>query len=140
MRISRDELMIELAKTVSLRGTCSRLQVGAIVTRYNRVISMGYNGTPAGMPHCVHTPEDGAYCRTAVHAEANAIVFAARAGISTDLSQLFTTHSPCLSCAQLIINAGIVQVTYCYSYRDPAGVELLHEAGIDVRDTKSWTS
>jgi dCMP deaminase len=71
-------------------------------------------------------------CTRTVHAEANAISFAARSGNSTDGADLFTTHSPCYDCAKLIINAGIVRVVYDVEYRDPRGIDLLREAGIIV--------
>lgn len=122
--------MMDIAFTVARRGTCSRLQVGAIVSRDGRVISTGYNGKPVGMSHCVHTDDEP--CRLAVHAEANAVAFAARYGVSCAGAELHVTHQPCLNCAMLVINAGIVRVSYLETYRDPAGLHLLEGAGIDV--------
>jgi dCMP deaminase len=134
-RPSRDELGIRLATVYSLRGTCLRAQVGAVISRDGRAISAGYVGAPAGQPHCTDVGcelgRNGGCTRT-VHAEANAIGFAARAGASTDGATIYTTHSPCYDCAKLIINAGIVRVCFDTPYRDPRGIELLEAAGVTV--------
>lgn len=108
---------------------------------------MGYNGAPAGLPHCDHDectcryegghllggdpmcPKHGA-CRTAVHAEANALAFAARFGLGTEGAELHTTHQPCLTCAMSIINAGIIRVVFENPYRDNGGLLLLHHADL----------
>lgn len=121
---------MEVAKVIAQAGTCSRLQVGAVITRDRRIVSTGYNGAPSGVTHCQHTVSD--ICEVAVHAEANAIAFAAKHGIATDRSILWTTDSPCLKCAQLIINAGIRQVVYGRKYRDESGINLLVQVGIGV--------
>jgi len=155
MRPSRDELLVEHARVVAQRSTCSRLSVGAVVSRDGRILVTGYNGAPAGMPHCNHDcdcgyPGEGgllfegkhlsncageAPCTVSVHAECNAIAYAARLGIAVEGAQLTTTHSPCLSCSQLIINAGITRVLYNFEYRDKAPLDLLRSAGIAV---ESW--
>lgn len=129
-RISRDETMMRVAEAFAARGTCNRLYVGAVISRNGRIISTGYNGRPTGMSHCNHTDEEP--CRLAVHAEANAIAFAARHGVSVEGSEIHTTHQPCLDCAKLIINSGLVRVRYWQPYRDPAGLNLLKGARIDV--------
>lgn len=133
-RLSRGDMLFYMARTVSQRSTCDRLHVGAVLSRDGRVISLGYNGAPAGVDHCEHPwnkpDEDG--CLQAVHAEANTIAFAARHGVATAGSVLHVTHMPCLKCAQLIINAGITAVYYLHSYRDPSGIILLTEGGVNV--------
>lgn len=125
-----------IAESVARRGTCDRLQVGAIIMRDNRVISTGYNGNVSGAKHCDHAwdgPELQAQgCRTAVHAEANAIVFAARHGVAVENAELWSTHQPCLSCANLIINSGIKRVFYKHSYRLIEGLLALQHHGILV--------
>lgn len=150
-RPSRDEVLMTMAETIAQRSTCERKQVGALAARDGRVLVLGYNGAPAGMPHCVHLcdcstksrtmPLDGAHwptcpagepCTVAVHAEANTIAYAAKHGISLQNSTMYTTCSPCLPCAQIIINCGIVEVNYLEEYRDKAPIQLLREAGLKV--------
>lgn len=131
-RASRDEVMMDMAFIICGRGTCQRLQVGALISRDGRVLSIGYNGAPAGMDHCNHALNETEGCTRAVHAEANAIVWAARKGIATEGAELFVTHMPCLNCARLIINAGISRVVYHLPYRLTEGVSLLREAGVKV--------
>jgi len=133
-RITVDEMLMRMAETCALRGTCTRKSVGAVIARETRVISTGYVGAPAGMPHCLDVgclidPHTGGCIRT-LHAEANAIAFAARKGIATEGSTLYTTLSPCLACAKLIVPAGIACVKYSSEYRDKSGVEYLELANI----------
>lgn len=138
-----DAVLMEMAYLMSLRGTCSRAQVGCVVALDGRVCTTGYNGAPRGLPHCEHpitalSVDDvpvALTCRTAVHAEANAIAFAARNGVALDGATLYTTMSPCVPCAMLIVNAGITHVSYAVGYRDAGGVGLLERAGVVVRST-----
>jgi dCMP deaminase len=134
-RPDRDEWLMRLVTVISTRGTCNRAQVGALVAREGRIISTGYVGAPAGLPHCSDAGDaigpDGGCTRT-VHAEANAIAFAARYGTSTEGSELYCTHSPCINCAKLIINSGIRRFVFEHQYRDASGLALLQIAGLDV--------
>jgi dCMP deaminase len=116
------------------RGTCGRAAVGVVITVGGRIITTGYNGAPSGMSHCPDTDEHqtGPSCQHAVHAEANAIAFAARHGTPTDGATLYTTLTPCVPCAQLIINAGIVRVVAHTPYRVMDGWDLLYDAGIEL--------
>jgi dCMP deaminase len=149
--MSRDKMLMDVASVVSERGTCSRLQVGVVISRDGRIIVTGYNGAPAGIDHCNHTcdcgfpgnpnmpnhTEDCAKrqpCTVSSHAEQNAIAFAAKHGLALDQSELHVTHGPCLACARSIINAGIRKVTYVEEFRDSLGVKLLHRAGVEVVD------
>jgi dCMP deaminase len=135
-----EETLLEVAATMARRGTCSRARVGAVVARDGRILTSGYNGAPRGLPHCLHplgeisSTEDvnAPTCTVAVHAEANAVAFAARHGIALDRSTLFTTLSPCVVCAQLVVNAGITAVYVGERYRDLTGVRLLNEAHVVV--------
>ena|SRR5690554_2820516 len=131
MRPSCDSLLMDTAWLWSRRSTCSRLNVGAVVAKDTRILSQGYNGAPSGLPHCPDPHEEGP-CRRAVHAEANALMWAARQGIRTEGSDLYCTHQPCLECSRLIINAGIGCVFYDKEYRDSSGVSLLDKAGVEV--------
>jgi dCMP deaminase len=127
-----DETLMKAAWLWSERGTCSRLQVGAVLTRDTRVISSGYNGAPKKLEHCVH--EDNSPCEISAHAEENALIFAAREGISTDGTVMYTTYDPCSRCARLIINAGVKEVVYDRIYRrSTGGLDLLARAGIPTR-------
>ncbi len=140
-----DQALIDIAGIIGESGTCSRLQVGAVLTVDRRIISTGYNGAPAGMPHCAHIMvhpdgtetivglEDGTLtCIFAVHAEANVIAFAARHGVNTFNSVLYTTNSPCITCARLLINAGVKEVIFEHQYRDLSGIRELEIAGVTV--------
>lgn len=146
-----DTTLMGTAHLWAERSTCSRNHVGAVIARRGRSIGTGYNGAPAGMAHCDHPtidimvgdrlspiarlPEGGPYdrgCKIATHAEANAIAYAARHGVSTEKGTIYTTLSPCYECAKLIIAAGLIRVVFDMSYRDPAGIDLLRNAGLEV--------
>ena len=138
----RDKIFLEMAVVLGQLGTCSRAQVGCIITRDHRAISWGYNGAPPGMPHCRENNHGyganvaklavGEGCRNATHAEANALAFAARQGISTDGGTLYVERSPCEQCARLCIAAGIARVVFLVPYRDESGVTMLRNAEVEV--------
>lgn len=129
-RVSRPQWLMDLALHIADRGTCSRLRVGAIAVRRGQILAGGYNGAPAGLPHCSHTNDSP--CIEAIHAEVNVIASAARYGVPLEGAELYVTHSPCRSCAGLLINAGISRVSYLHRFRDPSGVVLLEAAGVNV--------
>ena len=135
-RLERDELYFGMTFLLAARGTCLRAKVGCVIVRDGRVVSTGYVGSPAGTPHCLDegciTDSTGSCIRT-VHAEANAIAFAAKVGIKLEGSTLYCTHRPCLSCAKLIVNAGIKEVKYLSRYGSEAGEQLLAAAGVHVK-------
>jgi len=127
-------MLMEVALVVAKRGTCSRLQVGAVISRDGRIITTGYNGAPSGLPHCDHRfdgPEAGG-CEIAEHAERNAVAFAAKYGLALDNAEVHCTHAPCLACSRTLVNSGITRVSYAIPYRLTAGVELLETAGVEV--------
>lgn len=124
--MNRHKMLMDIASVVSHRSTCSRLAVGAVIARDGRAMSTGYNGALVGMPHCVHLWNDP--CTEAVHAEANAILFAARYGVGTEGADLYTTHEPCIACARMIVNAGISKVVFLVPYRNHHGLDLLMRA------------
>ena len=144
------------------RSTCPRAHVGAVLVANKRIIAHGYNGAPPGMPHCedvgceeLHLDsvmlrrehgtefitDDHIYvegCIRTVHAEANAIAYAARAGVETEDSYMFCTHSPCRKCLELASSAGIVEIIYDKPYRatpfelaSEMGITLVGKEGID---------
>ncbi len=136
-RIDRVEMFIAVAQQFARRSTCPRKSVGAVFVRNNRIIAHGYNGAPPGMPHCTDVgceigPNGG--CVRALHAELNALSYAAREGVRTADAEAYLTLAPCLSCAQLMITAGITRVIYLEEYRDRAGIELLQRAFVEVID------
>lgn len=132
MRITRDEEMMLHALVTSLRSTCGRKAVGAVIMKDGRIISSGYAGPPSGFPHCTQACVEAstAGCTRTVHAEQNAIAYAARHGISTAGATIYCTDSPCLNCANQLINTGIIRVVYLRPYRDVSGLTLLQQAGI----------
>lgn len=131
-RPSRDEICLQVAGVVSQRSTCNLAQVGVVIARDGRILSTGYNGAPAGMDHCSHDRgwTDSPTCDLAVHAEANAIAYAARWGIGLEGATLYSTHQPCINCAKLVVNSGIVEVHGVLPYRDDKGITLLTDAGL----------
>jgi dCMP deaminase len=138
-RIERAVLNMSIAFLISKRGTCHRAQVGAVITKDHRIISTGYNGSlpvaqGLNMPedYCITNCDIQNACKHAMHAEANAISFAAKQGISLNDATLYCTHQPCYECAKLIIQAGIARVYYCLPYRILDGLDLLNEHDISA--------
>lgn len=115
-----DETMLATAEIWARRATCSRLSVGAVLARDGHVLTTAYNGAPAGVPHCSHADDEP--CAQSVHAEANALLWAARYGVSALGATLYVTHAPCLGCSGHIINAGIENVIYRHDYRSSEGL------------------
>lgn len=131
-RPSAERMLLDMALVAATRSTCSRLHVGAVLASTDgHVLSTGFNGSPAGRPHCVH--RDDRPCRRAQHAERNAIVFAARYRGGAEGAVLYLSHAPCLDCAGMVINAGIAEVVYLERYRSDEGVRELLAAGVVVR-------
>lgn len=126
-----DNLYIKLAKEVSNLSYCNRLKVGAIIAKDRMIISEGYNGTPSGYDNICEDCNNKT-SPYVLHAESNAILKCAKMGRSTDGATIYCTHSPCIDCAKLILQSGIVKVYYIESYRDSSGIDLLKSLGIEV--------
>jgi len=134
------DAFIDTAERFAQLSSAKRLQVGSVVVKDNRIISIGYNGTPAGWDNIceeiIETHEDGGVVtRTkdeVIHAEANAIAKLARDGESGRGADLFCTHAPCVQCAKMIYGAGINTVYYRNSYRDTDGIDFLTKCNIEV--------
>ncbi|MEQ8173779.1 MAG: cytidine/deoxycytidylate deaminase family protein [Syntrophomonadaceae bacterium] len=142
-----DDYFLQLADLVATRSTCLRRHVGAVLVRNERIISTGYNGAPRGLKHCLDTgclreerqiPSGQRYelCR-GVHAEQNAIINAAFYGIATQDSVIYCTTQPCIICARMIINAGIVKVVHRGDFEDALALELMEEAGITIIEKRN---
>jgi dCMP deaminase len=134
-RMSREQMFMGIAQRFSQRSTCLRKHVGAVFVRDNRIIAHGYNGAPTGLPHCtevgcdIDPDTDG--CIRANHAEMNALTYAAKKGVATEEAAGYLTLSPCRTCAQLLVVAGIRKVYYREEYRDGRGLELLRAAKVE---------
>ena len=133
-RVSWEHYFMQIAEQVATRSTCERKFVGAVIVRDKMILSTGYNGSIRGLPHCEeagHEMENG-HCIRTVHAEANAIVQAARNGVAIENADIYVTASPCYYCFKLIANAGIKRVYYKDFYRDEHILKHAKEAGIEL--------
>ncbi len=135
-RPSWDQYFGQLAKQVATRSTCPRKQVGAVIIKDKNILSTGYNGSIRGLPHCTEVGcliENG-HCIRTVHAEANAIVQAAKHGVKIEGASIYVTASPCFHCFKLIANAGIKEIYYLEFYRDERIIKFSNETGIKLID------
>ena len=140
-----DHRFMEMTDTISRWASCyqQNRKMGAVIVRDKRILTTGYNGAPQGVKPCVERGEclrrklgiaSGTRAEVcyAVHAEQNALIQAARMGVSVYGATMYVTYSPCIICARLIINAGIVKVIYRYDYPDDFSKEILKEAGVEL--------
>lgn len=142
MRPSWDEYFMEIADLVKKRSTCLRRQVGAVIVKDNRILTTGYNGAPPKMRHCeelgclrqklnIPSGERHELCR-ALHAEQNAIIQAAKHGISVEGATIYVTALPCVICTKILIASGIKRIVYKGNYPDELSQSMLDESGIQV--------
>ncbi len=149
MRPTWDEYFMEIARQVATRSTCLRRHVGAIIVRDKRILSTGYNGPPKGLRHCdevgclreqlgIPSGQRQEICR-GLHAEQNAIIQAALHGVSVEGGTVYVTHQPCITCAKMIINSGIVRAVCASTYPDELSRGMLDEANValEVWETPS---
>lgn len=127
-----DVKYLRMARIWAENSYCIRRQVGALIVKDKMIISDGYNGTPCGFENICEDPETGKTKPYVLHAEANAITKVAKSISSSDGATLYVTASPCIECAKLIIQAGIVRVVYSDEYHALDGVDLLKRVGIQV--------
>lgn len=140
-----DDIFMELAVNLAKRSHCIKRHVGAVLTKDTRIISIGYNGPPAGTHNCDEEwPDTGCAldskgsCSLAIHAEQNAILYAVKNKASVEGSTLYVTLAPCLACARIIFSMGIEKVVYLNSYAAykglpvDEGVEFLRRFGVEV--------
>ncbi len=130
-RLRYDKAYLRMAQTWAELSHCERKKVGALIVRDGRIISDGYNGTPAGFPNCCEN-QQGETEWYVLHAEANAILKVARSTNDCSDATLFITLSPCKDCSKLVLQAGITRVVYMTEYKDTMGVDFLRSAGVEV--------
>lgn len=142
-----DHYFMNIAENVKMRSTCMSAKKGAIIVKDKMIISTGYNGTPKGITHCTEGGcqrctsrhlgkiKSGSYSEPCIccHSEENAIVQAAYNGASTKDAVMYTTFTPCVTCAKMIINAGLKEVIMNVKYPDDVGIKLLADAGISAK-------
>lgn len=139
-----DVYFMKIATLVASRSTCVRRRVGAVIVLEKRLLTTGYNGAPRGVPHCFDLPggclrasrgipsgERQELCR-GLHAEQNAILQAAAFGVSLKDADCYCTHQPCVTCAKMLINAGIKRIFFHGSYPDELSLEILREGGVTL--------
>lgn len=141
-RESWDEYFKKIAKSIAERSTCTHRKVGAVIVKDKRILATGYNQPPSGFPHCdeigcirddlgIPSGRNQEICY-GLHAEQNALMQAAKFGISTEGATMYVTHKPCSVCARLIINAGIKRVVYIEGYPDPLTDFFFEKCEIEV--------
>ncbi len=130
-QLDLDKRYLDMAKIWAENSYCKRRKVGALIVKDKMIISDGYNGTPSGFEN-ICEDENNKTKPYVLHAEANAITKVAKSNNSSDGATLYVTTSPCLECAKLIIQAGILRVVFTERYRLDEGVKLLERAGIEI--------
>ena len=146
MKPKFQKLYNNIAHEVAKMSHARRLQVGAVIVKDDRVISMGYNGMPAGWENncesegidfdpITNTRTGNGVLTTrpeVLHAESNAIAKLAKSNDSGDGADIFVTHAPCMECSKLIFQSGISRVYYSADYRDDSGIKFLKQSGVEV--------
>ncbi|HUN59840.1 MAG TPA: cytidine/deoxycytidylate deaminase family protein [Candidatus Binataceae bacterium] len=138
-----DQYFMTITRQVAERSTCLRAKVGAVIVRDRSILATGYNGSPAGLPHCLdagcliyesRTPNGDIEqnCYRTIHAEINAITQAARNGSAIQDAVIYVTHTPCIHCMKVLINTGIRTVYYDRPYKLDTVAELLSYAKIQL--------
>jgi dCMP deaminase len=138
-RASWDEYFMNIGREVATRSTCERKHVGAVIVRDKTILSTGYNGSVRGLPHCDdegHMMEDG-HCVRTIHAEANAVIQAAKNGTRIEGASIYVTASPCWSCFKIIANAGLSRIVFGEFYRDDRIFRVAQTLGIELVDLTS---
>jgi len=143
-RPSWDQYFLTITRQVAERSTCNRAKVGAVIVRDRSILATGYNGSPAGLPHCTEvgcliysstTPsgETEENCFRTIHAEINAIAQAARNGVSIQGADIYITHTPCIHCLKVLINTGIRRIYYERPYKLQTVEELLQHSDVTLQ-------
>ena len=125
---------MSIARQAATRSTCDRKHVGAVIVRDKTILSTGYNGSLRGLPHCDEAGHlmEGGHCVRTLHAEANAIIQAAKNGVRIDAGTIYTTASPCFPCFKLCANAGLARIVFGEFYRDERIFDFARAIGIEL--------
>lgn len=137
-RVPWDAYFMNIAREVATRSTCARKHVGAVIVRDKTILSTGYNGSIRGLPHCDdddHMMEDG-HCVRTIHAEANAIIQAAKNGVAIDGAAIYVTASPCWQCFKAICNSGLRRIVFGEFYRDERIFETATALGLELVEVR----
>ncbi len=143
-RPSWHQYFMTITREVAERSTCLRAKVGAVIVRDRSILATGYNGSPAGLPHCTEvgcliyesrTPDGDVEqnCYRTIHAEINAISQAARNGAAIRDADIYVTHTPCIHCLKVLINTGIKRIFYEKEYKLHTVRELLGSADVSLQ-------
>ena len=142
-RLDWDRYFMRIAQLVAERSTCNRAKIGAVIVRDRSILATGYNGSPAGLPHChdvgcdvyVSTTPDGeevSNCYRTIHAEINAIAQAAKNGTLINGASIYVTASPCTHCLKVLINVGMEKIYYGKPYKLHTVADILDAVDIDM--------
>jgi dCMP deaminase len=143
-RPSWDQYFLTITRQVAERSTCNRAKVGAVIVRDKNILASGYNGAPAGLPHCTEvgcliyqsktpTGESEENCYRTIHAEINAIAQAAKNGVGIRDADIYVTHTPCIHCLKVLINTGIKRIFYEKEYKLHTVSELLASTDVTLQ-------
>jgi dCMP deaminase len=143
-RPSWDQYFLTITRQVAERSTCNRAKVGAVIVRDKNILATGYNGSPAGLPHCLDvgclvyrsttpTGEVEENCFRTIHAEINAIAQAAKNGAGIQGADIYITHTPCIHCMKVLINTGIKRIFYEKPYKLQTLEELMKHADVTLQ-------
>ena len=146
-RPSWQQYFMTITRQVAERSTCTRAKVGAVIVRDKNILATGYNGAPAGLPHCTdvgclvytsRTPsgESEENCFRTIHAEINAIAQAAKNGATIRDADIYITHTPCIHCLKVLVNTGIRRVYYEFEYKRATLEELLRHTDVTLECVK----
>lgn len=142
-RLSWDKYFMDIAKRVAERATCSRAKIGAVIVKEKNIVATGYNGSPAGHPHCTEVGcliyvsrnpdgEEEENCFRTIHAEINAIAQAAKNGTSIDGADIYITASPCYHCLKTLLNTGIKAIYYEKPYKIEKIQPLIEHSSMEL--------
>jgi dCMP deaminase len=140
-RLTWHQYFMTITRQVAERSTCNRAKVGAVIVRDKNILATGYNGAPAGMPHCIdvgcliyqsRTPDGDIEenCFRTIHAEINAIAQAAKNGSSIKDASIYITHTPCIHCLKVLVNTGIKEIYYENAYKLHTIREIVEQTGV----------